>query len=260
MPLHDIYARRTPFELAVPDRTAIPELIEKVVEEARAGGADPSHMHAFVTMGSVTSFVNALQGDDAPSEAIHQYGALLYHAVHFEEDGHPLFLVDTHACRYLVEGAPDGSPTPPTESGYLQFPQHLFWIGSEGDATPESIDGLFWTVSASGLLHSLLVTGVRPDRAGFGTVPIPEAPLSEAPQWVDAQARPEGDDFASAMPGADVEGLYSVETAGEVLKLLSRFFAYVSNVPEAVRLLDPSDPEDASVPPSDLPYRRVGLA
>lgn len=260
MSLHDAYARTTPFELAFPDAGEVDRLIAELEEEARGRGADPGDPGSFVTMGSVGSFIQRLQGPEAPPEAIHQYAALVYQAAYFRDAGCPLWILGAHAARYLVEGAPGGVPEPPASSGYLQLPQHLFWVSAPGEgAAPESIDGFFWTVSPGGLLHVLAAVGVRPDRPGFGTVPVPEAPIADAAAWLDFDARPGGDDFRSALPGAELDGLLAVETSGEILKLLARFFAYLHAVPGAAEQGEaPSGAADP--PPSELEFRRVALS
>ena len=255
MPLHDEYTRVTPFELlfATPDEAGT--FSASVAEESEGRGADIDAPHAFVTMGVVTDFIRRIEGDDAPPEAIHQYGALAFHALHFSRAGLPLYLLSTHAARFLVEGRGGDDPAPVSPAGYLQLPQHLFWM-NDGSETPQSVDGLFWKTTASGFLHTLLVTGMRSDRGGVGVVPLPEAPLADANGWLDVDARGDGSDFHNAMPGAEIDALYLFSTSGEVLKLLARFFAYVRTVPAAlvegavsprVEPADSSDGPEASI-------------
>ena len=141
----------------------------------------------------------------------------------------------------------------------MQLPQHLFWTsGSEGDA-PESLDGVFWTVSELGILNVLPITGLRPDRPGFGAFPLPEAPVAEAGDWLHATVRETEDDYASALPGGGLDELYFVEAAGEVLKLLARFFAYLSSAPSALEASQPADDQAGGPIPSALPFTRVKL-
>jgi len=234
-------------------------LIADIAEEARGRGADPGQPSAFITMGAVGAFIRDLQGSDAPPEAIHQYGALVFHAVHFREAGSPVYLLGTHAARYLVGGPPSGAPEPPNPSGYLQLPQHLFWTAGAEEWPPESIDGLFWTISSTGLLHVLLVTGVRPDRPGFGAVPVAEAPVSDAYSWMETEVRTAGGDFSSTMPGGELDGLCTVESSGEILKLLARFFAYVTAVPAALVRCEPATGTDGGPNASLFPHDRVVL-
>lgn len=258
MSLHDAYARLTPYELAFPDRAAVADLLVRVDEEAAGRGADPFDPHAFVTMGAVATVVRALEGPDSEPGAIHQFGALVYHSVHFMRAECPLFVLSTHAARYLVEGAPPGEPRPPSFAGYVQLPQHLFWAAASDGARPESVDGMFWTATPAGVLHVMLATGMRSDRPGLAVVPLPEAPLTDAPTWLDASVRDAGREFASTLPGAEFDGLYSFRSTGEVLKLLGRLFAYVDSTPQSLEAGEP--PAGAEAPlPSTLPYTRVTL-
>ena len=257
MSLHDAYARITPYELAFRDRAAAEELLAQIDEEAAGRRADPHDPHAFVTMGAVGAFIRALEGPGAPSGTVHHLGALVYHGVHFTRAGCPLYLLTTAAARRLVEDSPDGPPEPATPAGYLQLPQHLFWAES-GEATPESVDGLFWTVTPTRVLHSLIVTGMRADRPGLDVVPLPEAPLADAETWLDAQVREDGRDFASTLPGSELDALYSFRAAGEALKLLARFFVYVERKPSVLQSMEPTG-SDESPAPSMLRFSRMTL-
>jgi hypothetical protein len=258
MTLHDRYARRTPYEIAFPNQADLDALTLEIAEEAEGRGTDSSNPQTFVTMGSVGAFVRELQGPDAPPESIHQYGALVFHAVHFTTARCPLYLLGVHAARYLVGGVPDGTPVPPTPAGYIQFPQYLFWTVESESEPAEPIDGMFWTTSEAGMLHVLLVTGLRPDRPGFGAIAV-EGPVEEASAWLAADARTAASDFSSALPGNELDGLYAIEAAGEVLKLLARFFAYASAVPGAFEPVEVPVQCDGAPPPTTLSHVRVTL-
>ncbi|MGD2046619.1 MAG: hypothetical protein PVH96_10380, partial [Gemmatimonadota bacterium] len=203
MSLHDDYARVTPFEIAFPDEDAIQRLVREMDEEAAGRDVDPQLPGIFVTLGAVGDFVRDLQAPDAPDEAARELGALLFHAVHFARSGRRLHLLETAATRYLVEGAPAGEPRPPAPAGYLQLPQHLFWMDA-GEGAPESVDGAFWVASDAGVLHVLPITGVLPERMAFRALPLPEAPLAEAKGWIDATVRDGAPDYSSALPGHDL--------------------------------------------------------
>lgn len=272
MSLHDAYARLTPYELLFEDEQAAADLAAAVEEESAGRGADPEVLHAFLTMGAVTDFVRRVDGDEASADAIHRYGPLAYHALHFHRAGRPLYLLGTHAARYLVGGPGGTDARPPHSSGYLQLPQHLFWL-DDGSGTPQSLDGLFWTTTAGGRLHGLLVSGVRPDRSGLAIVLLPDAPLEEADSWLELDARGDGSDFANPMPGAELDLLYLISTSGEAFKLMARFFAYAAAAPEALVAVDSAPTgaedgaavrEDADGPgggpePSRLAHTRVTL-
>jgi hypothetical protein len=258
MSLHDAYARLTPFEIAFPDGAAIERLVDEIDEEASSRGVDPSLVGVFLTLGSVDDFVRALQPPGASSSAMAQYGALVFQAVHFARAGRPVYLVDTPTVRSIVQEAPAGEPEPPTAAGYVQLPQHLVWMDGGEAGAPESVDGVFWAVTGDGALHTLPVTGVLPDGPGFRALPLPEAPLADAGVWMAVEMRDSGSDFSSWLPGHELDGLYAVRTAGEVLKLLARFFAHVAERPEVVAAgVQGAAPQGPGPRPSALPYTRV---
>ena len=181
-----------------------------------------SRVDGFLSLSAVGEYLTELHGAEAPRVALLEYGTLAFHAVHSLRAGTPLFLLTTRAARGLVEAAPTAAsaaegaaPAPPTPAGYLQLPQHLFWARLEG-AAPESVDGAFWTVSATGRLHVLPVTGLRPDRAGFGTLAVPDAPLAHAAEWVHAMVREGG---TTQVSNAVKPRLTSVTVAAETLTM-----------------------------------------
>jgi len=103
-----------------------------------------------------------------------------------------------------------------------------------------------------------LVTGIRPDRPGLGVIPLPPAPLDDAPIWLDLEARGTEDDFSASLPGGELDGLFGVSTAGEVFKLLARSFAYISSFQGRFEAETPNKGEQ-NPEPSCLPYTRIGL-
>ena len=264
MPFHDEYARVTPFELAFPDRKVAEDLATDVRAEAEQRDADVGDWGAFNMLASVSGFLQRLREPEAPPEAFMDYGALAYHAFHFLAAGTPLYVMTTHVARYLVDGGPEVDRVDvPTSSGYVQLPRHLFWIHQGDESDPaEAVDGFFWFLGDDGSLRLLLAVGMREGRPGLGVVRLPEVPFADAPGWLHADIRQNGGDFATTLPGGELEGLYSFTTSGEVLKLTARLFAYLAAVPEAVV----DGPAAADVvagqgrhAPSSLPYRRVVL-
>jgi hypothetical protein len=282
MSLHDEYARRTPFEIAFPDRSVAESLSGEVAEEIVARGVDDSVLEAFITTTAAGERVREMRGPDAPPDTAYPFAALLYHCVHFLRAGAPLYLVATEVARQLLgpewqarsSAASVPAPEPPAAAGYLQLPQHLIWTeGGRSEAPdgapPESLDGVFWTLTASRVLNVLPVSGLLPSRPGFAALPLPPAPLADASIWLEARVRPSGEDFASALPGGELDRLYSVRTAGEVLKLLARFFSLVKAAMggegHAVRLearrpsAEPAGEPTGAPPSSALPYTRLSL-
>lgn len=269
MPFHDAYARLTPYELAFPDRGFAEERLGRIREDARERGqedsvADPGR---FLALPGVAEVLQQIRDPRSDADAVQKHGILLYHLFHFEEADRSLFLLDTHAARYLVESAPfgaedeDEAPGPPEPSGYVQLPRNLFWIRPSEDGPPEPVDGLFWSAPAGGRIAVVVTAGIRDDRPGFSVVPLPAVPLEEAGTWLDVEIRPTERDFESTLPGGEMERLYSLEAAGEALKLLARLFRYLELFPGAVREEAPERPGAREKPeepesPEEPPDRR----
>ncbi len=250
--LHDAYARRTPVELAFPRLDDLEAFAAAVERDALRLGVDPSDPQAFARLPAVASTAQRLEGEGARQGMPGAMAAFLYHAAFFQDAGRPLYLVDVPTVRQLTRRAPHGDPAPDPPSGYLQLPRHLVWLLQEPPAPPASVDGVFWNLTAGRTLHTLVVTGVVAERAGFDAVPLPEAPAADAPLWLEAEVR-DGEDFHNPLPGAELDGLLGVRTAGEVLKLLARFFAHLHGGPGAARRAAPTDAPDAS----RIPYLEV---
>lgn len=264
MPVHDAYARITPLELSFPDPEAAGERFQGIAGEAEAREVDPADPSAFVMLMESGRAVRALRGPDDDPERVREHGVLLYHLFHAWRAGGPDYRVDTGVVRLLLESEPweTARPEPPKAAAYVQLPQHLVWVRPEGaEGTPESVDGLFWTVWGE-TVSFLLVMGIRPDRPGFGVVPLDPVPLDRLGEWIGTSMRPEGDDFGSTMPGADLERLYELRTAGEVLKLGARVLRYLATAPDGARTEEePGDVPPGTGPrPSTRPHIRVSLA
>lgn len=267
MPQHDAYARYTPYELAIPGREFAEERFRAITEELKARDVDTDEPATFVMVKAAHDTLEEIQGpaEDDPV-ATRQHAVLLYHAYHFHRAGEPLYLLGTHAARYLVEAEPavEAPPSPPSPAGYLQLPQHLFWSEPMEDHPPESVDGIFWCTPDGARLSALLILGMRGDRPGMSVVPVPMVPLAEADIWAREEAREGGKDFAGTLPGSEIDHLYSVETAGEALKLLARVFWYLESDPDTVREEEGegvwTDPEDPEGPPSDRVPRPSSLS
>jgi hypothetical protein len=255
MPLHDEYARVTPYEVAFPHPTRLDALATAVDEEASRSSIDPAELDTFLSLGAVGDFLTELHGDEVPRVALLEHGTLVFHALRFRRAGTPIFLLSTPAARRLVDGAPAAAPEPPAHAGYLQLPQHLFWVSAEGSA-PESVDGMFWTVAPGEQLHVLPVTGMRPDRPGFGTLAVPDAPLAHAAEWLHATLREGGNDYESDLPGAQLDHLYAIRSVGEILKLMARFFAYVAGRPPTAGRA-PAEAPTGAPRPSVIPFMRI---
>lgn len=203
-----------------------------------AGGADPPETDAPDAEAQVVAEPDGPEPDGAEPDdrdAIRQYGRLLYHAFHYWRARKPTRRVDEEGLRWLLDDVTtvgEWSLNPPSSSGYLQLPRNLVWAEPAPGLTPEPVDGFFWThvepEDEPPLLHVLLVLGVRPDRAGFSVVPATGV-LDTETHWAEVDARPGGTDFETSLPGGEMDELYSIETAAEVLKLASLCFWSLSH-------------------------------
>ncbi len=170
-------------------------------------------------------------------------------------------------------------------TGYIQLPQHLVWI-EEGDnggpsrdpaqgpsgqrrlppepapppedsgpagAAPESVDGFFWAADASGALHLAMVCGMRPDRPGFGIVPVPPLPLASLPGWATGPAREGGGDFTTSLPGAELDGLLGIRTPAEVFKLAALVLTRLSSAPPPGSDITTGEAHDPAATPGTSP-------
>jgi hypothetical protein len=158
---------------------------------------------------------------------------------------------------YVPGDAPQVGVEAPGPSGYIQLPRHLFWVRMAPEAPPEPLDGLFWTLSGGEVLHLLLVLGVRDERPGLAVVVVSDAPWSDAMQWLRTEIRAAGRDFETSLPGGEMDGLYSIEAAGEALKLVARLFRHMTSRPESLTDHDPSGEDGSTVTPSGLPFVRA---
>lgn len=261
MPIHDAYARTTPYELLLPTEGFAEEWFPKIRAEAEGRGGSLATPETFVLLAEAALALREIRGEEDAPELIQQHGALLFQAFHFHEGGEPLYLLETDVVRFLVENGPqegEWEASLPGKAGYLQLPQHLFWTaGEEGDA-PESLDGVFWSAPDGESVTLLVVMGIRKDRPGLAVVPLPTLPLSAAAPWVAMAVRPDGDDFHSSLPGAELEGLYSLASGAEAVKLAMRIFWYLDVFPGRVTAGEgPRGEGEGDPTPSQLPYRRI---
>lgn len=263
MPVHDRFARLTPFELFLPEEGYAQERFDLIRQEAQERGGDLDDPEAFPLLAAAGAVLRDIRPEEEAPGSIGKYADFLFHAFHFWQEGCPLYLVETPVARFLVETGPSpGSwvPSLPERAGYIQLPQHLFWTTWGGEGTPESLDGFFWTRAKGNNLGLLVVLGMRRDRPGLAVVPLPLLPLEAAAAWASVQVREEGGDFRTALPGAELEGLYGVEVGAEAVKLALRIFWYLEVFPAPVAEgRREVGEEEGGVRASRLPYRRVVL-
>jgi hypothetical protein len=257
-------ARLTPYELVFGRAEFEDERFPAVLEEAHARGVSTASPDRFLLLAAVGELLRELlpgdggygvesggrsgmvEEDGEYGEVLEHVGLLAYQVFHFWRYGRRLLVLEPALARYLVDDVPrvgDWALTPPYPAGYLQVPRHMFWARASEDAVPEPVDGFFWVMVGDPdpetppypRLDVVLVLGVRPGRPGLSTLNVGmDLDVARAGHWGDADARPEGRDFATVLPGGELQGLYSLVTVAEVLKLLSLCFWYMGTRPSAL--------------------------
>jgi hypothetical protein len=263
----DGWARLTPYEVGIPGRRFVEDTFRLITEEAEGRSVDTLDPGAFALLGQVGLAVREVQGEERGGGELQRYAAFLYRAYHFRRDGEPLFLLEAAAARRLVGSTPEPFAAwrggLPSEAGYLQLPRHLFWSRPDEEGPAEPLDGIFWTHSSRDTLSLLVALGVRAERPGISVVEIPPLSLEDAARWPVETVREGGMDFATTLPGGEMDALYSVVTLGEALKLAARVFAHVTLVPQAIGDVERAPraadlPWDPGLPrPTTLPFRRL---
>lgn len=229
-------ARPTPYALVFAAGHFEDEAFPWIAEEGEARGVPSADPARFLLLGQVGRLLRELLPGGAGGEEAERYGMLIFQAYHFWRFGKRVLALDEAKARAVVEStAPLGAWAlhPPAPAGYVQLPRHLFWARVEEGATPEPVDGFFWTMVGTEdparppyrRLDVLLVLGMYPGRPGFSTIAV-GAELESAPEghWGDVQGRREGEDFSNILPGGELQGWHGLVTEVEVLKLVSRIF------------------------------------
>jgi hypothetical protein len=230
--------RTDPYELVFGGESLDDRLFPPIAEEAEARDHPLGDPERFVFLTSVGRLLQAIAGEPegggAPGagagEAFRQHGLLLFHAFHFWRAGRSRAELDEAGLRRVldperVEG--ESAPAPPGVAGYLRLPRNLVWAAPAPGERPEPADGFFWTYDPAeaepATLRVLMPLGVRSDRPGFSVVTATGIVEGDR-DWANEDARPGSTDFATTLPGGELERLYSIETTAELLKLASRCF------------------------------------
>jgi hypothetical protein len=232
--------RTLPYDLAFTaefERVHFPAM---QAEAARLGvdTGDPERLLQMPTAGIVLR--TALVQNEVPE--VEQFGPLLFHAYQYWRSGKIVYDLDEEAMRHLLgEDLMLGrwSLVAPSPAGYLRVPRNILWAKIQEDATPEAVDGLFWSL-AGHRLDALLVLGMVPGRPGFSVAQV-TGDVRDEPDghWGNLRAREVQPDFANVLPGGELQGLHAIETVGEVLKLVARVFWYITLQPQAVQEVAP---------------------
>lgn len=162
-----------------------------------AAGIDPLDRDAFLLDRAVTELLREVVPEDAPSESLHEFLAVLQHGFLFWRSGKEI---------RSAEG-PTGA------SFYFQLPSHLYWGQLEPGAPHEPLDG-FFLYKRGGSLHALGIFGMHPDRPGFGVSEVEGPRPTPLPPRTDGSAP-----YAPLMEGGVAAGLRSVAGPDELLAL-----------------------------------------
>lgn len=273
MPIHASYLRSTPYESLFPDREARDAVLARIgaeIEQRGEGADDPG---AFALLTRTRQALGELRDPTGEDDGGHTHAVLLFHAYHLRAAGALHYLPSVPVCRWAAGGSerPEAAAAGERSDGaagrepglpdavYVQLPQHLFWVREDPVERPRSLDGFFWTVR-EGFLHLLGVVDFHPEGTALRVLPVPGAPLRDREVWLTERMREEGEDFASEIPGSELEGLHELRTTGELLKLAAWIDRFVAVHPERASLRDPQGAEAPPVAPlpSGLPYTRLG--
>ena len=194
----------------------VPAIGEEHFEEIRtslaAAKTDDLDRDAFLLNGAVAAVLRDLMPEDAPTEAINAYGALLHMLwVNWARDW-PLVPVSADQVARVVASPLPHVPTSPLVC-YVQLPPRLAWAGSE-EESHEPLDGMF-LIARPDRAYALAILGLRAEREGFTTMEGAIRLPAPAPLPRDDGSAP----FSPVMPGGREAGLLSVDDEHELVAL-----------------------------------------
>lgn len=228
-------ARITPYELILEPLEA--GAFPAIEAEAAQRQVDARRRDQFLLLGFVGATLKEIVPEDAPPEALDEYGELLYQGYQFWAFGRRLYVLDEAVSTLLTE------PTYPIDDWqlaappacYIQLPYQRLWARVSTESPWEPVDGCFVVVDETapradaGLhLRTLLVLGLRRDRPGVSLVSYRtdlnprDVARHGSPPWRDA-----GAPFASAIPGGERRGYRTLATTSELESFVVRTFAYL---------------------------------
>jgi hypothetical protein len=235
-------ARITPYELILEPLES--SIFPAIRTEAEQRGKDARRRDQFLLLGTVAAALGEMMAEDAPSDAVDEYGELLYQSFQFWSFGRRLYFFDTDVSdRITVSDYPiDGWILAAPPACYLQFPYQRLWARVGADQPFEPVDGCFVVVGdtapapqAGAHLRAQLVLGVRTDRPGVSLMsyrtdldPYSVSRLARTP-W-----REEGEPFSNAIPGGERMGYRTLATTSELEALVLRAFHYLDTHPRSL--------------------------
>lgn len=260
--------RFTPYELAFAGAHLEQQAFPAALEEFEKRGLDPLNREEFVLAASVGAALQDLVPEDAPANVLDRYVDILFHAFHFWRYGRRMYCFDEAVVRYWVETRPAVSgwaARAPHPALYLQWPRNLFWATVSEGAAPEPVDGFFVVTREAEQegrrfteVNALMAAGLRPGRAGFGTIAfrcgLEPAGIPAEAAWM----------FRSELPGSDLAGIYALERLPEAVRLVEAAFWYLERYPDHARAV-PGSKEAAAGPaamkgPTALDHLAVTLS
>ena len=169
----------------------------QIRQSLEATKTDPLERDAFLLDGSACAMLRDLMPEDAPSDMVHAYGALLHVLYVMWSRGWPQRTIDAAALRAALASASSLDQGPGTRDPfYLQLPERLVWALPAEGAAHEPLDGVF-VIAKPDRVHALAVLGFRSEREGFTTMEGAIRLPAPAPG-----PRPDGKPaFASTLPG-----------------------------------------------------------
>ncbi|MGD0483679.1 MAG: hypothetical protein ABSB58_03385 [Gemmatimonadales bacterium] len=188
---------------------------EDIREAVSVGRVDAANRDAFILAGPAGALLKELMPEEAPAQAVMEYGALLHQLYLHWDAGHPLRRLDRAALEAaLTDFRPLGRPPAAPDICYVQLPERAVWAEPNPGEPHEPLDGCFVQLSASAVTV-LAILGFRPERGGFTTVEA-SAPLpAKAPG-----PRPDGSTpFANVLPAGERMGFRSLVSPGELVAL-----------------------------------------
>ncbi|HEU4585808.1 MAG TPA: hypothetical protein VFR95_08660 [Gemmatimonadaceae bacterium] len=235
-------ARLTPYELILEPLES--SIFPAIRAEAEQRGKDARRRDQFLLLGTVAAALGEMMADDAPSEAVDEYGELLYQGFQFWAFGRRTYFFGDDVAELLSvpEYAMDSWILAAPPACYLQFPYQRFWARVGADEPFEPADGCFVVVDdtapapqAGAHLRVQLVLGVRTDRPGVSLMsyrtdldPYSVSRLART-AWREGSAP-----FSNAIPGGERKGYHTLATTSELEALVLRALHYLDTNPRAL--------------------------
>jgi hypothetical protein len=237
-----VTARITPYELILEplETTEFPA----IRAEAEQRGTDTRRRDQFLLLGHVGATLKEMVPDDAPTEALDEYGELLYQGFQFWDFGRRLYVLDEAVTAQLTAPEYDFDDwvlaAPP--SCYVQLPYQRLWARVAAEAPFEPVDGFFLVVDdtlpapeAGAHLRAQLILGFRRDRPGVSLVSYrTDLDPHAAARYARAPWRESGPAFEGTIPGGERRGYKTLATTSELEALALRTLHYLDTHPLAL--------------------------